>query len=74
MKAKKTWMLAGLLSGIMLITAGIELSATAGSCRSTGNIVMRKAGADGRTERLIEIYSEDIQYLSRELGALKAQL
>lgn len=74
MKAKKTWMLAGLLSGIMLITAGIELSATAGSYHSTGNIIMRKAGADGRTERLIEIYSEDIQYLSREIRALKTQL
>ena len=55
----------------MIITAGTELSASGGSYSSTGNIVVRKAGADGRTEKLIEIYSEDIQYLRSEIEGLK---
>ena len=74
MRAKTIWIMAGLLSGIMIITAGVELSATVGTCRSTGNIIVRKARADGRMEKLIEIYSEDIQYLSSEIEALKMQL
>ena len=55
MRAKSKWIMTGLFLGIMIITAGTELSASGGSYSSTGNIVVRKAGADGRTEKLIEI-------------------
>ncbi|MCI9096584.1 MAG: hypothetical protein HFI95_10425 [Lachnospiraceae bacterium] len=71
MRAKSKWIMTGLFLGIMIITAGTELSASGGSYSSTGNIVVRKAGADGRTEKLIEIYSEDIQYLRSEIEGLK---
>lgn len=74
MRAKSKWIMAGLFLGIMIITAGTELSASGGSYSSTGNIVVRKAGADGRTEKLIEIYSEDIQYLRSEIEGLKKQI
>ena len=71
MRAKSKWIMTGLFLGIMIITAGTELSASGGSYSSTGNIVVRKAGADGRTEKLIEIYSEDIQYLRSEIEGLR---
>ena len=71
MRAKSKWIMTGLFLGIMIITAGTELSASGGSYSSTGNIVVRKAGADGRTEKLIEIFSEDIQYLRSEIEGLK---
>ena len=71
MRAKSKWIMTGLFLGIMIITAGTELSASGGSYSSTGNIFVRKAGADGRTEKLIEIYSEDIQYLRSEIEGLK---
>ena len=71
LRAKSKWIMTGLFLGIMIITAGTELSASGGSYSSTGNIVVRKAGADGRTEKLIEIYSEDIQYLRSEIEGLK---
>ena len=71
MRAKSKWIMTGLFLGIMIITAGTELSASGGSYSSTGNIVVRKAGADGRTEKLIEIYSEDIQYVRSEIEGLK---
>ena len=71
MRAKSKWIMTGLFLGIMIITSGTELSASGGSYSSTGNIVVRKAGADGRTEKLIEIYSEDIQYLRSEIEGLK---
>ena len=71
MRAKSKWIMTGLFLGIMIITAGTELSASGGSYSSTGNIVVSKAGADGRTEKLIEIYSEDIQYLRSEIEGLK---
>ena len=71
MRAKSKWIMTGLFLGIMIITAGTELSASGGSYSSTGNIVVRKAGADGRTEKLIEIYSENIQYLRSEIEGLK---
>ena len=47
MRAKSKWIMTGLFLGIMIITAGTELSASGGSYSSTGNIVVRKAGADG---------------------------
>ena len=74
MKRKKIKTLACLMLGITVLTAGTKLSASAGDISSSGNIIMRSSGADGRAEKVIEVCSEDIRYLNAEIETLKKQL